>query len=124
MTKLELVTEINHAVIEMRMLADAAQTQLRCPACTLEFALPSSLTLDTRVVCKRCRVTSEFRQFHESWCSSRRPDLRLACPELRWPAADRPFDHGDRRVEARWKVPTFSPFPDLETADRIFPSAP
>jgi hypothetical protein len=96
MTKLELIGAINQAAIEIRTMSEAAQTHVRCPACSFEFTPPSSPAPDRRISCKQCKVTSELRQLHESWCSSRRGSLKRACPGIRWPDADKSVDREGR----------------------------
>jgi hypothetical protein len=96
MTKLELVNAVNQAAIEMRAAAEPYRTHLKCPGCAFEFMLPSAMAPDRRITCKRCKTPSELRLMHEAWCASRRTELKRACPEIRWPDADRPVDRDGR----------------------------
>ena len=58
--------------------------QLKCPRCKREATIDRPLTVDADIRCPACGDVSEFRQFREAWCESRRPKLRLACPELHY----------------------------------------
>jgi hypothetical protein len=76
----------------MRAAAEPYRTHLKCPACAFEFMLPAATTPDRHIACRKCKASSEWRLMHEAWCASRRTELKRACPEIRWPDADKPVD--------------------------------
>ena len=55
MTKLELISAVNQAAIEMRAVAGPFATHLMCPACAVEFTAWSDMAPDLRIVCSRRR---------------------------------------------------------------------
>jgi hypothetical protein len=91
MALLEAVGRIEQMSIDHQSIA--MPVHLRCPGCLVEFASPKIRSLDARVKCIACGVTSEFRELQEAWCLSRRPILAKAFPGLKWLTAD--YSHSD-----------------------------
>jgi ribosomal protein S27E len=68
--------------------ANSVSAHLKCPRCLHEQVLTPPVSMDATIACEACSAQAEFRQFHETWCESRRSLLVRACPELDWPAGD------------------------------------
>ena len=68
--------------------ANIASARLKCPRCLHEHVLTPLVSMDAVIACEACAAQAEFRQFHETWCESRRSLLARACPELDWPTTD------------------------------------
>lgn len=60
------------------------EAHLKCPACQVEIDRPRPLPFDSTLRCNACAVQSEYREWHEAWCASRREILINAFPDLAW----------------------------------------
>ncbi|MEP7043198.1 MAG: hypothetical protein ABI843_09045 [Dokdonella sp.] len=58
---------------------------MKWPFCLTEEAVDRSLEIDEDVRCLACGTVSEYGEFRELCCASRRAALTDACPEILFP---------------------------------------